>query len=154
MIRLSNIQAKYEIARIARQNGNSDSRITPFYYSIYENNQVKSSDTLTIAVANSPKYIIGCTVAYRPGYGAPYKEAEPFCYINIDEDYHSEITLDKWSLSDIKIFQLEIVDGAIITLKTDYTQTFTFYFKSTSPFRTIQLLWNFFIEIEHHCNTV
>lgn len=154
MSRSSTIQSKYEVARIARQNGNSDSRITPFYYSIYSNNRVKSSETLTIAVADNPKYIIGCTVAYRPGYGAPYKEAEPFCYINKNEDYYSEIKLDKWSLSEIKIFQLEIVDGATITSTSDYTQAFTFYFKSTSPFRTIQKLWNLFIEIENNCNTL
>lgn len=154
MSRSSTIQSKYEVARIARQNGNSDSRITPFYYSIYSNNQVKSSETLTIAVADNPKYIIGCTVAYRPGYGAPYKEAEPFCYLNIDEDYHSQIKLDRWSLSNIKIFQLEIIDGATFTLASDYTQAFTLYFKTTSPFRTIQHLWNLFIEIEQNCNTL
>lgn len=154
MSRISNIQSKYETARIARQNGDTDSRITPFYYSIYSNNQIKLSDTLTIAIANNPEYIIGCTVAYRAGYGAPYKDAQPFCYVNKDEDYHSEIKLDKWSLSDIKIFQLEIIDGATITLKTDYTQVFTFNFKSTSPFRTLQQLWNLFIEIELNCNTI
>lgn len=151
---ISTIQSKYEVARIARQNGNSDSRITPFFYSIYTDNRVKQSDTLTIAVANNPKYIIGCTVAYRPNYGAPYKEAHPFCYINKDEDYYSEIKLEKWSLSDIKIFQLESVDGATITLASDYNQSFTFYFRTTSPFRTVQQLWNLFIEIEENCNTL
>lgn len=153
MNRIPIVQSLYEIAKTERQNGNANSSITPYYYSIDSNNIVHATNTLITAVSENPEYLFCCTVHNYQYYGTRH-DAKIYCYLNKEGTIFPRITRQKWSLESLDIFQLSIIDEATFSLINDPSQIFSFKFDSGSPFKSMQTLWDLFIEIDDNCDTV
>lgn len=153
MHRLSILQSLYNAAKINRQNGNEQADITPYYYSIYENDTVSGSPDNVVAISGNPKFIIGYTIHHYQYYGNR-KDGLIFCYLNREGELLTGIPLSKWSISNIKTFQNSIIEGADFTLIGRPDSTFSFNIASSSPFDNMQMLWRLFVELNEHCNTV
>jgi len=152
MHRIPIINELYEIAKLERQNGNPDKYITPFYFGIDIEGKVSASHILLRTIAENPIYIIGHTVHHYQNYGAR-KDGEIFCFINQEGKLLSGIALTKWSLTEIKTFQTDMIEGATFKLVgTD--EKFVFHERASTPLNSMDLLWKFFQELDLNCSTI
>ena len=153
MHRIPIIQSLFDAARLSRQSGGSI-HLTCYYYSIYPDGAVRESNNVVTSVLGNPLYIACCTVhEYNTLYGKPI-DSEIFCFVNRSGEPSNNLTLSKWSLQDIRLFQNSIVDGASMRLLGDPSQVFTLEYESGSPIRSFQTLWTLFLEIDANCSTV
>ncbi|MCX2584532.1 hypothetical protein [Pedobacter sp. MR22-3] len=154
MIRIECLQSKYELARANFIANRENISVTSYYWSIYQNGQVKTSGVPSQATADNPIYILSAYVHQYMHYGLR-KDAYIIDYQNTNnESYFSFIPLSNWKLSDIKIFACELISGATFEMINDYRQVFTFYFDSATKFRSMQMLWDFALELDENCQTV
>ena len=154
MIRIECLQSKYELAKANFIANRENISVLPYHWSIYQNGQVKASGVPSQAVADNPIYVLSAYVHQYMNYGLT-KDAYIIDYQNTnDESYCSCVTLSNWKLCNIKIFNCELISGATFEMINDYRQEFTFYFDSATKFRSMQMLWDFALELDEHCETV
>ena len=151
MHRISLITELYEVAKKERQNGNESMTIAPYYIGIKSNGNIIESNTLTIALADNPIYIIGWTVHHYQKYGSR-KDGRIFCFVDNDRA-HSGIHLGRWSLTEMFTFQLDLIEGATIKL-IDTNDTFTFRGQPINVLNKMSVLWKFIQELDLNCKTV
>jgi len=153
MLTAQQLRNLFNIAREERQNGDVNRSITSYYISIYEDNSITGSDTVLRAITGNPKYIIGHTV-HNYEYFGRRKDAKIFGYINSNGDLINGIYKSKWILTDFKMFQVSFIESATFKLISNSNEEFEFHFDSSTPFKSIQLLWDLFVEIDDNCDTV
>lgn len=154
MNRIEVLAEKYKLAERTTRKIASDSKFTPYYWSIYSNNRVGENNNESQAIADDPDFIISAIVDHHFCFGNRMI-THIICYKNTEshDKYYSSISLTKWTLKNIKIWNRERVDGATFELIDDYNESFTFHLDSPTPFHSVQDLWTLFVEIDKNCNT-
>lgn len=151
--RITYLQEKYKIAKSNFKEGNEQISVSPYYWSIYENDRIKEASTPSQAVADNPKHIISAFVHHYTSYGQR-RDARIICYQNLDDQYYSSIPLLNWSLCKIDAFAGTMIHGARFETNADYNQAFEFRFENGIKFQSMQMLWDFARELDSNCSTV
>lgn len=157
MHRLEQIQKLFDTTCANRLSGKPEIKLSPVYYSIYNEDRVERNEDIVRSVTGNPDFII-CFVKAPHDWpsGGQYYLEELFCIIDNEGNNIEGITLNEWKLRNLTTNRFDKVETAEFCLVNDPKENLILNLSNLDYNKMINIpeLWKFFKEIDQECKNI